>query len=115
MSIRARLANNRGRMTVVSIICLVSIIGIMVYIRRKSDKKLESEYAEFYENKDDTIPDEEKVDIDDMFSLKKLQKSNIKEAKDAGVTTAVFAAGMGIPPEYVRGSKKNKNKNVRKQ
>jgi len=27
----------------------------------------------------------------------------------------VFAAGMGIPPEYVRGSKKNKNKNVRKQ
>jgi hypothetical protein len=50
-----------------------------------------------------------------MFSLKKLQKLNIKDAKDAGVTTAVFAAGMGIPPEYVRGSKKNKNKNVRKQ
>ena len=115
MSIRARLANNRGRMTGVSIICLVSIIGIMVYIRRKSDKKLESEYAEFYENKDDTIPDEEKVDIDDMFSLKKLQKSIIKDAREDGLTTAKFAASMGIAPEYVRGSKKNKNKNVRKQ
>jgi len=102
-------------MTVVSIICLVSIIGIMVYIRRRSDTKLESEYAEFYKNKEDTIPDEEKEDIDDMFSLKKLQKITIKDVRDDGVTTAVFAASMGIPPEYVRGSKKNKNKNVRKQ
>ena len=115
MSIRARLANNRGRMTVVSIICLVSIIGIMVYIRRRSDTKLESEYAEFYKNKEDTIPDEEKEDIDDMFSLKKLQKITIKDVRDDGLTTAKFAASMGIPPEYVRGSKKNKNKNVRKQ
>jgi len=100
-------------MAIGSIICLLIIIGIMVYLRRISDRNLESEYAEFYEKKEDAIPDEEKVDLDDMFSLKKIQKSIIKDAKDKGVTTAGFAQSMGIPPEYVKGSKKNKN--VRKQ
>jgi len=113
MSIATRLANNRGRMAIGSIICLLIIIGIMVYLRRISDRNLESEYAEFYEKKEDAIPDEEKVDLDDMFSLKKIQKSIIKDARDSGATTASLAAAMGIPPEYVKGTKKNKN--LRKQ
>ncbi len=110
MSIATRLANNRGRMAIGSIICLLIIIGIMTYLRRVSDKNLESEYAEFYEKKEDAIPDEEKVDLDDMFSLEKMQKKEIKDARAKGLTTMKIAAEMGIPPEYVKGSKKNRDK-----
>ena len=97
-------------MAIWSIICLLVIIGIMTYLRRVSDKNLESEYAEFYEKKEDAIPDEEKVDLDDMFSLKKIHKKEIKDARAEGLTTMKFAAEMGIPPEYVKGSKKNRDK-----
>jgi hypothetical protein len=110
MSIATRLANNRGRMAIGSIICLLIIIGIMMYLRRVSDKNLESEYAEFYEKKEDAIPDEEKVDLDDMFSLEKIHKQEIKDARAAGLTTARMAHEAGIPPEYVKGSKKNNDK-----
>jgi len=110
MSIATRLANNRGRMAIGSIICLLIIIGIMTYLRRVSDKNLESEYAEFYEKKEDAIPDEEKVDLDDMFSLKKIQKREIKDLRAGGLTTEKMADNMGIPPEYVKGSKKNRDK-----
>lgn len=110
MSIATRLANNRGRMAIGSIICLLIIIGIMTYLRRVSDKNLESEYAEFYEKKEDAIPDEEKVDLDDMFSLKKIHKQEIKDLRAGGLTTEKMADNMGIPPEYVKGSKKNRDK-----
>ena len=84
----------------------------MTYLRRVSDKNLESEYAEFYEKKEDAIPDEEKVDLDDMFSLEKIHKQEIKMQEPRGLTTARMAHEAGIPPEYVKGSEKNRDKKI---